>query len=67
VKELYGNGDTILGYSYWLKVEDTGGGDAIYWYERYNTSTFASGTGDGSCVDCHSGGVDFFNTGFPLQ
>ena len=33
VKELYGQGDTVLGWAVMAKVEETDGPDSWYWYE----------------------------------
>ena len=69
VKELYGmDGMSVMGYTYWLKIDDDAAAGAnIYWYERFNTNTFADGLDDGTCTGCHSGGIDFFNSPAPLQ
>lgn len=69
VKELYGaSQDTIIGYAVMVKVApDSQGGDGWYWYERINATVYADGTGVGLCSGCHSGGVDYFLTPFPLQ
>lgn len=67
VKELYGSGDTALGWAVMVKVQEGDGGDGWYWYERYDGSDFADGTGVGLCTGCHGGGTDFVLTPHPLQ
>ena len=68
VKELYGSGDTIGGWSVTFKVQDaSAGGDGWYWYEGFEGSTYADGTGKGLCTGCHISGQDFFRSPFPLQ
>ncbi len=67
VKELYGGGDQILGWAVMLKVEPGAGGDTWYWFEVYNGTVYADGTGAGLCTGCHGGGVDFFLSPWPLQ
>ena len=67
VKELYGDDDTLGGHTVAVKVANGSGGDAWYWYELYEGSDFADGTGVSLCTGCHSGGTDFVLTPFPLQ
>lgn len=68
VKELYGSGDTIGGYSVTFKVQAASeGGNGWYWYEGFEGSTYADGTGKGLCTGCHIEGDDFFRSPFPLQ
>jgi hypothetical protein len=68
VKELYGSGSEILGWSVMVKVEDDSDeGRGWYWYERFNTTTFANGMGVRLCSGCHSTGRDFIRIPFPLQ
>ena len=68
VKELYGDGGQILGWSVSVKLEaDSADGDNWYWYEKFNDSIFADGPGEGLCTGCHSGGEDFFLSPYPLQ
>lgn len=67
VKELYGGGTDVLGYSVWLKIDDeSAGGANLFWYEKYQGSTYADGLGAGICTGCHGGGLDYFLTPFPL-
>ncbi len=68
VKELYGRGSEVMGWSVMVKVEDdSDGGRGWYWYERFNTSQFADGRGVGGCSGCHAAGRDFIRIRFPLQ
>jgi hypothetical protein len=68
VKELYGAGGTVLGWSVEVKLQaDSAGGDGWYWYERYQDSVYADGTGEGICTGCHGGGNDYVLSPFPLQ
>ncbi|MEX1363752.1 MAG: hypothetical protein AB1Z98_11530 [Nannocystaceae bacterium] len=68
VKELYGPGNTIRGWAVMVKVQaDSAGGDGWYWYEIYDDSVLADGTGLGVCTGCHGGGTDYVLTPFPLQ
>lgn len=68
VKELYGAGGTVLGWSVEVKVQaDSAGGDGWYWYEGYQGDVYADGTGAGICTGCHGGGTDYVLTPFPLQ
>ena len=67
VKELYGAGDEVLGWSVMVKVADGTGGDTWYWLEYYQGSTYADGVGDGLCTGCHGDGTDHVLTPFPLQ
>jgi hypothetical protein len=68
VKELYGNGDTVRGWSVSIKLQaDSAAGDGWFWYERYNGNVYGSGTGVGLCTGCHDDGIDYVLTPFPLQ
>jgi hypothetical protein len=68
VKELYGAGGTVLGWSVEVKVQaDSAGGDGWYWYEGYQGDVYADGTGAGICTGCHGGGNDYVLSPFPLQ
>lgn len=68
VKELYGDGDVILGWSVSVKLAaDSAGGDNWYWYELYDGSVIAEGEGVGVCTGCHGDGTDYVLTPFPLQ
>ncbi len=68
VKELYGSGDTVLGWAVMVKVQaDSAGGDGWYWYEYFDGDTISDSLGDGLCTGCHSSGSDYFRSPFPLQ
>ncbi len=67
VKELYGSGDEVLGWSVMVKVADGTGGDTWYWLEYYQGSTYADGVGASLCTGCHDAGTDNVLTPFPLQ
>jgi len=63
VKEIYDSGENLLGWAVEVKVQaDSAGGQGWYWYE------FGSaGRGLPVCTGCHSLGVDYFRTPFPLH
>ena len=68
VKELYGGGDDLLGWSVSLKREDeSDGGNNWYWFEIYQGDVLADGDGLSICTGCHGGGTDYVLTPFPLQ
>lgn len=68
VKELYGNGSELMGWSVMVKVEDdSDGGRGWYWFERFNTTEFANGRGVRLCTGCHAAGQDFIRIPFPLR
>jgi hypothetical protein len=68
VKELYGAGGTVRGWSVEVKVQaDSAGGNGWYWYEGYQGDVYADGTGAGICTGCHGGGNDYVLSPFPLQ
>jgi hypothetical protein len=67
VKELYGDGSEVLGWSVMIKVADGSGGDTWYWLEYYQGSTYGDGVGDASCTGCHGDGTDHVLSPFPLQ
>ena len=68
VKELYGSGTELNGWSVMIKVQDDSDlGQGWYWLERFNSSTFTSGLGVGLCTSCHSLGRDYVRIPFPLQ
>ena len=68
VKELFGDGAEVMGYTVWLKSEDGDEGSDHYWYERFDGRTFADGLGESICVGCH-GQSDrgFVQSNYPLQ
>lgn len=67
IKELYGTGEEILGWSVMVKVASGSGGDTWYWFERYQNTVYADEVGAGLCTGCHGAGVDFVLTPWPLQ
>ena len=69
VKELWGNGDQIIGWAVEVKVQaDSDGGNGWYWYEKLGQSEYGGELGHGLCTGCHSGGgVDYVLTPWPLQ
>ena len=68
VKELYGTGSEVRGWSVMVKVQDdSAGGAGWYWFERFGGTTFSSGFGVPVCTGCHSAGNDFVRSPFPLQ
>jgi hypothetical protein len=67
VKELYGEGEDVAGYSVMVKTREGRGGDTWYWYEEYQGTLYADEQGDSRCTGCHSSGVDHFRSPFPLQ
>lgn len=67
VKELYGGGSEVAGWSVMVKVADGSGGDTWYWLEYYQGSTYADGVGDSLCTGCHGDGTDHVLSPFPLQ
>ncbi|MBK8263073.1 MAG: hypothetical protein IPK80_17255 [Nannocystis sp.] len=68
VKELWGQGDAIIGWAVEIKVQpDSDGGKGWYWYELINGTEYGPALGLGLCSGCHSGGVDYVLVPFPLQ
>jgi hypothetical protein len=68
VKELYGDGASVLGWSVSVKLEaDSAAGQGWYWYEIYKNATYASAQGAPSCTVCHALGKDFVRSAFPLH
>jgi hypothetical protein len=67
VKELYGNGDDLLGWAVMAKVALGEGVDTWYWFEVYQNTIFADGIGAALCANCHSSGDDYFLSPWPLQ
>lgn len=75
VKELYGGGVDVKGWSVAIKDFDNStmqtAGDGWYWYEHYDGNAYASSFGAGLCVGCHAAGdpnfKDHILTPFPLQ
>jgi len=68
IKELYGDGGTVIGWAVEVKLQaESAGGDGWYWYERFEDSVYADGTGEGICTGCHGAGNDYVLSPFPLQ
>lgn len=72
VKELYDADNTTLsGWAAWVKTaDDSAGGDGIFWYENFSTSSndaVADDFGEPGCTGCHGGGNDYLLIGYPLQ
>ena len=68
VKELYADGDVLLGWSVSIKLaDDSAGGDNWYWYEFFDGGVLADAEGLSVCTGCHGGGTDYVLTPFPLQ
>ncbi len=66
IKELYGDGDTVLGWAVEVKQAE-GIDEGWYWYEYYQGSVFADGVDVGLCQGCHASGIDSFRSPWPLQ
>jgi hypothetical protein len=54
VKELYDGAGSISLYAVYRKVVDGDGGSTWYWFEGTKDDVIANGTGEGTCVGCHS-------------
>ncbi len=68
VKELFGNGNQVRGWSVSVKMQaDSAGGNGWYWYEVYDDQVYGDGVGISICTDCHGMGNDLFRSPFPLQ
>ena len=67
VKELYGSGTTVLGWSVMRKTQGGAGGATWWWYEDYGGKVYAAGQGASLCTGCHAPGKDYFLSQFPLQ
>lgn len=67
VKELYGDDQARGGWSLSVKIADSGGKSDWFWYEVYESESYAEGTDVDVCTNCHRAGVDFVLTPFPLQ
>ncbi len=68
VKELYGAGDKVLGWSVSIKTAaDSAGGDNWYWYELFEAKTIRDGKGELLCRSCHALGRDYVLTPWPLK
>lgn len=68
VKELYGDGDKVLGWSVSIKTEPTSAAGANwYWYEKFEARDIADGKGILLCRGCHITGRDYVLTPWPLK
>ncbi len=67
VKELYGAGSELRGYAIAIKTQDGESGADWWWYEIYDGQTYAASQGASLCTGCHSDGLDFVWTPYPLQ
>ena len=68
VKELYGDGDTVKGWSVAIKTAaDSSGGNNWYWYEIYENKIVKDGQGVLLCRSCHFTGRDYVLTPWPLK
>jgi len=66
VKELYGDGAEVRGYSVMVKVGEGTDGASWYWYEVYDGVVYGDGRGDRTCTGCHRPGTDYVLTPYPL-
>lgn len=66
IKELFGTGDAVQGYSVMVKVAP-GTSEGWYWYEGFNGTVYGDGVDDGTCIGCHSSGQGGFRSPWPLQ
>ncbi len=68
VKELYGQGDTVQGWSVAIKTAtDSSGGANWYWYEIFQNKVVKDGQGVLLCRACHLTGRDYVLTPWPLK
>lgn len=72
VKELDVQNGEPGGWAVLVKTsDDSQGGNGFYWYEIFSTTDGSdppyAGQGLGICVNCHSGGVDFHLSAYPLE
>ena len=68
VKELYGDGDGVRGWTTMIKLaDDSAGGDNWHWYERYEGDDLIDAAGAAACTGCHGSGLDYWRSPFPLQ
>jgi len=66
VKELYGDGTEVRGYSVMVKIGQGTDGASWYWYEVYDGVVYGDGRGDRTCTGCHRPGTDYVLTPYPL-
>ncbi len=68
VKELYGDGDKVLGWSVAIKTDAASSfGTNWYWYEKFEDRVVADGKGVLLCRSCHIAGRDYVLTPWPLK
>ena len=68
VKELYGQGNTVQGWSVAIKTAaDSSGGTNWYWYEIFQNKVVKDGKGILLCRACHITGRDYVLTPWPLK
>lgn len=68
VKELYGDGDMVQGWSVSIKTAaDSAGGSNWYWYEIFQNRVVKDGQGVLLCRGCHFTGRDYVLTPWPLK
>lgn len=67
IKELYGDGDDLLGWTVMVKVEDGSADDSWFFWEQFEGDKLIEGVGQSACTGCHGAGVDLILTAFPLQ
>ncbi|MEW6331717.1 MAG: hypothetical protein AB1560_09680 [Pseudomonadota bacterium] len=68
VKELYGEGETVQGWSVAIKTAaDSAGGSNWYWYEIFQNKVIKDGQGILLCRGCHFTGNDYVLTPWPLK
>lgn len=69
VMELYKTtGDQTFGWVVWVKTEaQSDSGKNIFWYWLLDGDVKISAKGSANCTSCHSAGVDFLHTDFPLK
>lgn len=68
VKELFGEGNAVLGWSVAIKTEaDSSGGSNWYWYEIFQDRVVKDGQGILLCRGCHFTGRDYVLTPWPLK
>ncbi len=68
VKELYGQGHTVQGWSVGIKTAaDSAAGANWYWYEIFQNKVVKDGQGILLCRACHLTGRDYVLTPWPLK
>ncbi len=68
VKELYGDGETVQGWSVAIKTgADSAGGSNWYWYEIFQNKVIKDGQGVLLCRGCHATGHDYVPAPWPLK